>query len=95
MLPAILADCPPGSERKDTLITTNPESSNPTVTPVTAAPNSNTDAKEATCQEADRLKGQAQSAAGNVAGTAKDEARAVQNAAMDQAKALAAKDKMN
>ncbi len=68
-------------------MTTNSESSNPAA-PRRAA-GTDSDPKEATRHEADRLKGQAQSAASDVAATAKDEARAVQNETMDQVKSLA------
>src|SRR5690625_4334586 len=63
-------------------MTTNSESSNPTASPGTAAAGPNTDAKEAARHESDRLKGHAQSAASDVAGTAQDET-------VEQAKSLA------
>ncbi len=69
-------------------MTTNPESSNPLASTGTASPGAGNDPKEATRQEADRLKDHAQSAASDVAGTAKEEAHAVQDEAMAQARSL-------
>lgn len=70
-------------------MTTNSGSSNPTSPRRAAGASTSSDAKEATRQEADRLKGQAQSAASDVADTAKGEARAVQDETMEQVKGLA------
>ena len=67
-------------------MTTNSESSNPLTSAGTSSTGAGNDPQEVTRQEADQLKAHAQSAASDVAGTAKDEAHAVQHEAMAQAK---------
>ena len=69
-------------------MTTNPEASNPLASTGSPSTGTGKDPKEATRQEADRLKDHAQSAASDLAGTAKDEAHTVQDEAMTQAKSL-------
>lgn len=70
-------------------MTTNSESSTPLTTSKNVTSETGSETKQATRDEADRLKHHAQSAASDLSHTAKHEAQSVQDEAMAQAKSLA------